>query len=493
MTKTFLQKLIRDINTTWFFRTTLLLFILEAVWLAATSNYPMAFDESYHFGLIQFFSHHLNPIVQSQPSSTYGLGAIPHNPSFLYHYLMSFPYRLVAHYTSDLKTQIISLRLINVGLMTMTLIVMRKMLCKLALPQMLNNLIMLVFALTPIVTVLAAQINYDNLNILLCTVAIYQAIVIVQSLEKKAVPLMRTISLMCLCLFASLVKFTFLPIFLGVVIVLVWKWWAGWHEDKRQFKAQLAQDYERASWRPKILLLGISIFGSGLFATYYGMDIIKYHNIVPQCHQVLTVSDCEQYYAWDRNWQAAQYKKAHPNTPIMNPVRFTLFWFKVEYYQLFGEIIPTGGLVYIAHTFYIAVMTLSALAAVCAIATLRTIMKRYRTVAVTTIILVCTLIILWLRNYHDYRQLGQPFGIQGRYLIPTLLYMYVLFGLGIAIAAETKRVFRMAIQLTVAVIVVASFTYFGGYIRYASNISPRDGWPKTTSHMAAIPKTNHRA
>src|ERR1035438_773805 len=154
------------LESNWLTIIILLIFAAEASWLALTSRFPMAFDEGYHFNLIQFFSHRFNPIVTSQPSSTYALGAIVHNPSFLYHYLLSFPYRLIAHFTSSIETQVILLRFINIGLAITSLLIMKKILSRLGLPYILVNILLLVFALTPLVTALSAQINYDNLLIL---------------------------------------------------------------------------------------------------------------------------------------------------------------------------------------------------------------------------------------------------------------------------------------------------------------------------------------
>ena len=94
----------------WLFIALLCLFGAETAWLSVTSRFQMAFDESYHLGLIQFFSHRLNPIVTSQTNS-YNLGAIAHNPSFLYHYLLSFPYRLLDSLGASLRVEVVSLRL----------------------------------------------------------------------------------------------------------------------------------------------------------------------------------------------------------------------------------------------------------------------------------------------------------------------------------------------------------------------------------------------
>lgn len=109
-----------------FFGITLLIFVVETGWLACTSRFPMAFDEAYHFGLIRFFSHHPDPLVTSQAADTYKYGALIQNSSLLYHYLMSFPYRLIAAVTQNPEMQVIALRFINIALLVGTLFVMRR-------------------------------------------------------------------------------------------------------------------------------------------------------------------------------------------------------------------------------------------------------------------------------------------------------------------------------------------------------------------------------
>jgi hypothetical protein len=470
----------------WFFRTTLILFIAEAAWVAITSNFPMAFDESYHFGLIQFFSHHLNPLVSSQPSSTYNLGDIAHNPSFLYHYLMSFPYRLISFITSDLKTQIISLRFINIAMMVASLVFMKRILRQLSLPNSLNNIILLVFALTPLVTVLAAQMNYDNLLLLLSIIAVYVLLIVSEKVGEGKIDVIRIVSIICICLYASLVQFEFLPIFLGIVIVLTWQLVGLVRKDKQKLIKQIKQSYLAVSIQTKALLLVLLVLGSGLFATFYGYNLVKYHNIVPQCNQVLTTTECEQYYSWDRNYTVTNYDRAHNIKATMNPLRYTEFWFKVEYYQLFGEIFPTGGLIYIARDFYVIIIALSVISTLCAIVTIKQILTRFKLTWLTCVIAITYLSVLWLRNYHDYLNLGQPLAIQGRYLVPVLIYIYVMFGLGITQVLEFKRMPQIILRPLIAFIVIASFVYFGGFARYVSQVSPRYGWPKTAIQSSKV-------
>ncbi len=95
--------------STVLFWATIALFLAETSWVAFRSAFPMAYDESFHVGLIQIFTEHLNPIISQQHPSTFGFGNIVHNPSWLYHWLLSFPDRLLS--LGSLRTEVVGLTL----------------------------------------------------------------------------------------------------------------------------------------------------------------------------------------------------------------------------------------------------------------------------------------------------------------------------------------------------------------------------------------------
>jgi hypothetical protein len=479
MVKSQNKKIKAFLSSKWSFRAVLLLFIAETSWLALKSSFPMAFDETYHFHLIQFFSHRLNPIVTSQGANTYTMGSIVHNPSFLYHYLLSFPYRCIAHFTTSLRIQVTSLRFINIAFAVGTLCITRATLLRLKIPKLLCNIVVLAFALTPIVTALSAQVNYDNLFILLASITIYQTISFIQQLDLGIFNLKLLVGLFTVCLFASLVKYSFLPLFVGMVIVLSYKLIAHWKRDKSAFLYAIKTSYFKISNRAKVGLLLAGLIGLSMFVNFYGVNLVKYHNPVPQCNQILSIQDCKQYYSWDRNYTVAQYAKTHPVFNRMNVFQYTSFWIKVEYYQLFAEIIPGGGLVSISRLFYVTILMLSAVAGGLTIVSIPKIFRQYKALPIISVIALTYLIFLWSRNYSEYLRLQQPLAIQGRYLVPILLYVYALFGLGIIAVAESKRSVKVYLQPAIGLITVFAFIYFGGYVRYASNISPSKQWPQT--------------
>jgi hypothetical protein len=104
------------IGSPGFFWGVLALLVLQAAWLACTGRYPMAFDEDFHLGIIRLYAHHISPFWNAQPPGADKFGAVFRDPSYLYQYLMSFPYRLISVFTADQTIQVLWLRAINIGL-----------------------------------------------------------------------------------------------------------------------------------------------------------------------------------------------------------------------------------------------------------------------------------------------------------------------------------------------------------------------------------------
>ncbi|HEY5442555.1 MAG TPA: hypothetical protein VIJ68_03385, partial [Candidatus Saccharimonadales bacterium] len=145
------------------FRVILGLLVLQAAWIALSGRYPMAFDEDFHLGIIRLYAHHLSPFWSGQPAGGDQFGAVARDPSYLYQWLMSFPYRFVGLFTGDQTIQVLWLRAINIGLFTSGLVLYRRLLAKTGASRAMIHTCLLIFVLIPVVPLLAAQINYDNL------------------------------------------------------------------------------------------------------------------------------------------------------------------------------------------------------------------------------------------------------------------------------------------------------------------------------------------
>ena len=469
------RKITEFIGSRWFFGITIALFTGQTVWLAITSRFPMAFDEAYHLGLIQFFSHRWNPLVTVQPPSSYRLGPIIHGTSWLYHYLMSFPYRLMEIFTHDVVTLVIGLRFINIALVIANLFILRKLLRLLRISDGLTNMVLFIFALTPMVTVLSAQINYDNLMIPLVTFSIYETVLLTRELDRKYFDIVRFICLLCLCLLASLVKFAFLPIFLAITIVVIRKLLVNWRNNLPNLLGQATAGLKRSNAITKTVLLAVTALSIFLFGWVYGVNIAKYHDPIPQCNQVLSDQDCSQYYSWFLKHTFHEYTIAHPAAAInLNVGSFTSYWMTSMSEKLYGSIMPLEGMYSLSAPLY-SLAFLFFIGALGAIAlNFKKIIHDYPELIMLIFVSLIYLVFLWGRNYEDYRQVGTVVAINGRYLVPILAFLYVVLGLSVSYALERDRASKF-VKTVIAVVFICIFGGFGGFGQYVTHITPRYG------------------
>ncbi len=462
---------IRLLGSRWTFWAGMLVFTLEAGWLSLTSRFPMAFDEAYHLGLIRYFSHHLNPVITSQPPSTYKFGALVQNSSFLYHYLMSFPYRLIAFMTDSPVAQVICLRLINVALAVATFIVLRKMLRFMRVSDPLSNVIILVFALTPIMTVLSAQISYDNLLILAVSSCVYVMMRFLRRLGNGNFDAALFLALLSLSLLSSLIKFAFLPVLLAISISVLWRLISRWTLDRAGIIASAKSSFRAVNRYIKVLLVAATLVSMFLFTRFYVVNLVRYHNPVPQCNQVLDINACSKYYAWDGNNLAKRYYAAHPAEHKMNVFEYTGYWLLVNTFGLFGVIAPFYGLYDMSLPFVVITGSVGAAGFICLAVNFRQLRRRHPEVAALSVISVTYVLFLWGRNYHDYLQLGRPAALSARYLLPVLPYVYVLMALGLHAALRRYKSWAaMALKTGSAYLLVLIFLCFGGFRQYIYQI-----------------------
>lgn len=406
-----------------FFRLVLAIFVFEALWVALSALYPMAFDEDFHLGIIRIYAHHWLPFLPDnvEPSGVYG--AVSHEPSFLYHYLMSFPYRLISLFTNDQTIQVILLRLINIALFGGALVLFRKLLLKTGLSGAFSNLALLLFVLIPIVPLVAGQINYDNLEILLTAWLLLSAVGVSQALRKRRVPLTELGTFIVVGMAGCVVKYAFLPIFAAAVLVLAvqaaWTFrrsWGALHQS-------LLTSYRAMSTASKAVLVILFVIFGIFWGQRYGLNLVRYHKAIPDCATVLSIEQCKNYGPWGRDYSYTQGK--NPNFRP-NPISFTHSWFKGMWRRTFFVI---NGNVANGRYQNVAPLPLPKYtgAAVFFLGIVATIVCVRRVFAgrwdlfllLAVILLYCGA--LFNQNYHAYARTGVVVAVNGRYLLLVMM------------------------------------------------------------------------
>lgn len=397
-------------------------FALQATWLALTARYPMAFDENFHYGLIKLHAEQWLPWFAHQPSGAAEFGSVVRDPSYLYHFLLSLPYRLLSHLGDT--TAILALRFLNIGFFLGGLVLMRRVLLRLHVSQAFTNVSLAMLTLIPVVPFLAATINYDNLFVPIFAAALLLSFTVFDEFARGKVPAAQLLVLLSLLLLGCLVKYPFLPVALVLGLSVLWRAWRtkmlhakGWRK--------LSNNFMSLSRLSQIALAALIVTSIGLFFERYGMNLVHYHTPVPSCNIVLDNSSCGSYGPWARDNQLAAQKDPDWTGSILD---FSWSWLYGMWYRLFFAISWDYKTQQPLPVISFGAVMLAALLV------LGTFWRWRRLVAspAQKLIVILLLVyggILFLDNLEAYFRTGWPVAINGRYWVPFLPLVFALGGL----------------------------------------------------------------
>ncbi|HSW77750.1 MAG TPA: hypothetical protein VLG36_03055 [Candidatus Chromulinivoraceae bacterium] len=469
------QKIITILGSKKFFYVVVGVLVAGAGWFALTAAYPMAFDESFHFGIIQIYAHQWSPILTSTPPDSGQFGELTHDPSYLYHYLMSFPYRLIGLFVHNFVGQVIIMRFLNIGLFTGGLFAFRKLLLRIGVSSALVNFSLLMLVLLPVTPFLAAHINYDNMLFLLVPINLLLVLSCAQTTAEDHQMSIRGLSLVItLGMLTSLVKYVYLPIFVAslaylVIIVL--------RSHPKEILSNFVKSTHSLQLRIKIGLIVMLAVSSGLFLQRYAINVVKYHNIQPDCNRVETLDHCMQYGPWARNYlleTTAKSSSSRPSHDIL-PV-FLISWIESLLYRLyfainydFTEYAPFPIPVTMACAICIIGITL-------AVIFWHSILRMTIHIWLLVAVIITYCLSLLYVNYTEYLRFDQTVAINGRYLIPLLPLIFAIVGL--AFKSLLARFWRSSnsMKSSLAVIAILLALQGGGALTYLVYSNPTWYW-----------------
>lgn len=467
------DSVIATIGSNKFFWIVMLVFGVQAIWTALSGRFPMAFDEEFHLGIIKLYSHHLSPFWQGQPVGGDVFGVVFRDPSYLYHYLMSFPYRFLTLFTDNLAVIVITLRLINIAMFAAGIVIYRKLLVTIKASQATINASTLIFVLIPVVTFLAAQINYDNLLFPIVAGAFLLTINFQQQLKTQKLFNIRLLGLLFLvCLIGSLVKFAFLPFFFAIIISLSVSIWKYSHKSNNLI-ASIKYSYHKTTKITLAILIIVLLLAGSLFMERYAVNTIRYHSPIPECTKVLNQNQCSSYGPWirDHNFELQKTSTAH------SPIKFGWEWLYGMWLRSFFAVGGPATNYETRGPFTVpayAAIFFGAMSLIVFIWQARNIWHRYNRATLNLLGLATSLyvIILWLEEYKAYVKTGQPVAINGRYLIPIMLPVIVAGALSISLALKS----RIKIKVGLFVIATLCLLYGGGFLPFVIKGNPSWYW-----------------
>lgn len=465
-----------------FFYATLVLLAFQAIWIAVSGLYPMAFDENTHLGIIRLYAGRLLPFWSSEPAGESLYGAVSRDPSYMYNYIMSFPYRVFAHFFHSEYAQVMFLRFINVILFLVGFMVFRLVLLNAGVSKRIMHSVLAIFVLIPVVPFLAGQLNYDNLLFLVIGITLLLCQRLARHIKATgSFDLYSFLLILVVCLFGSLVKYAFLPIFFAIALYCLWLWV---REAKRQGTHKAVwltswQIFKRIGAWQKTIVLVLAVVLSGLWLERYAVNTVRYHTPIPECNQVLSIERCMAYSPWRRNYLTRQ-DKLQGKLPqeSTNPISYTVrYWIPKMMNGMFRAIDGVASN-YIAKPPYVLLEVLPGVTLGIGIALFlrwqRELRHRYR-LNMLLLLSAVYLALLWTQNYMDFLNIGYPFAIQGRYLIPILPVLCLVAVLGFNRLLRSKPNIKSAMVYGALLVLLTQGGGIGVFILRSDNSWY---WPK---------------
>lgn len=415
---------------------------MSSAWIAVSSLYPMAYDEEYHFGLIKLYATRLTPFWSSNPPGEAIFGAVARDPSYLFHYLLSFPYRLLDTLVPSEFAQILILRFTNIIFFAIGILLIRKVLLNSGLSRRISHASLLIFVLLPIVPLLAAHINYDNLLFPLFGLVLWQTQIFTRKLKASKSFDAKSFAIITLAsMFGSLVKYAFLPFVIGIVGYLLYVSLKTYQKKTiAAFWKDVNISFTSLSKRFKYVAIIFFIVLFGLFLERYAINTIQYSKPIPECDQVLSIEECKAWGPWRRNYYTKQAKLENrlEKNFSTNPGRYLVtLWLSQTTFQFFFALDgPTfdfrvGEPFRILRNSSVIIMLLGLVLIVYQ----RKYMKQQYKFGLYWTVIATYLGALFILNYSEFINIGYPFAIQGRYLIPVLPLI-----IGMMVAAFSRTI-----------------------------------------------------
>lgn len=470
------------LQSTKFFYGIVVLLVIQAIWIALTARYPMAFDEDFHFGIIKIYSHQWSPFITSTPPDSGAYGDLIRNTSLLYHYLMSFPYRLVALFTNQEMIQIIVLRFLNIAMFAGGLFVFRSVFSRLRFSPAVTNFSLLMIVLIPVVPFLAGQINYDNLMFLLVPLITLVALRVGRAIKTTgSLPLVDTTALLSISMLTSLVKYAFLPVFLAVLlypVVLIVQ-----HKNTRSLFKRTWSSFTSSSLPLKIVLIACLVITSGLFIERYGVNVVQYGDFQPDCDKIESLDHCSQYGPYERNREIAASIKNDDSIPYdPAPLLFIPEWIGGMMHRLYFAINYDYYNYYELPIPMITAYIVGSFGLILCCVFWRRLFKNRELLLIFGVTVVYAGAVFYV-NLSGFIHLRQMLAINGRYLILVLPFAFALMGAAYGILIRKFAADRQVVtyKAGLAVLVLLLTLQGGGILTFAVRSDTNWYWDNSFS------------
>lgn len=455
----------------WFAAAVLVAFAAQAAWVAVSARLVI-YDEKYHLLAIEAFSHRRTPILDQELTDG-AIGDAERYGSWVYHYLMSIPWRLMRGAGVEADTRIIVLRLVTVLMVVASLVIFRAIFRSLGASRAVANVTLLVLAGSPLVVFLSGAVSYDNM-LFMVAAGFYLAVLRVWRSESLDVS--GWLAVIALAGLGSVTKYTFLPVvaILGVVLLVRQ---AG---TIRRELVPAARGYlvglGRSALVRRVALILAALLGVVMVVERYVVNLVVYRALTPACEAVHDTDICAMFGPWARNVELRE------SFDALSPSLHTFLdylgtqWVPLmfRYSTLIGVVdaddvtrSTTGPSI----TGVVTALFVVALGVVLVIG-----WGAVKQIVGARLLLAASafyLLVLFVQNYTDYLSMGVAVGVASRYAL--LVYPLVL---GVACIAVSKIVTQTSVSggrgLKVLLVVglLVCLLQGGGFLSYLVSVEP---------------------
>lgn len=481
----YMRAVARILASKWFFGLVIGLFIVQAGFVAFVGRYSMAFDEYYHYELIQQYAKVLWPWSVAQPPGPAELGAVTTDTSYLYHWLMSFPFRLIRLFSDSLQTHLLVMRLLDVAIVAAGLFVYRKLLLLVGVSRAATHGMLAVLVLVPVTTFLAGQLTYDALMFTMTGVALLYAVKLLKEIRSQSVELSTLLLALSFLLLASITKYAFFVIALIVCVVLCVELYLAYRpklQKSKQYIKSAGKHFAGELKKPATLFIfSLFLVSSLLFLQRYGLNAVRYGTPVPDCGTAISESRCRAYAPYGRNiaYKEAGYANSVKATDVAYyPIR----WSAKMMRSLFFAVAPREAGYAPGNPLPIAKTAGNVIAWSIVVLILVGLPWLLRG-AVARLLLLASVGyvgLLFARNVSEFVSLGVPVAVNGRYilyLLPVFAALAYLSAKHLVGKAGKKQHMLWAISCLMALLLGILMVFGGGFLPFIIRSGDEWMWP----------------
>lgn len=449
---------IKLLGSKMFFWIITAIFVLQAAWIAISFIYPLIYDEGFHVPIIELFSHQLSPFIVNQPEAYDAYGNLSNGDASLYHYIMSFPFRIIQIFTKEFMVQVIVLRILNIMVFAMGIVVFSKLFEYINVKRIYVNLGIFVMTVLPMVPFVAAHVNYDNLLFLMTA---WYLLIALRILKLKKADWYNYSLLIIVGCITSLIKFTFLPIFAASLVYLVI---VMYRRHGRIAIFGVVGSFKNSAMFVRLGLGTVLLLAVGMFSLVYLQNIIRYGSVHPACELTMDINRCMKSDVVSRNIKSEAIRDQRPLSQL--PV-FVLDWTDA---MMRGVGYRATNTVVLSHKpidqplpiIFMVIFTGVFVAIGLSIKYWGYITSNLSWNFLITMVGLM-IVVVFIDNYIIYYKYHALYAIQARYLLNILPAMTVL-----AVLLFGKLIHRQRniVKFAIVLLVVGIFTQGGGVITY---------------------------